>query len=114
MTKNYDATLLKPYVKTYNVNLDYSSYDDREMALSIAETTGIKDSQGKYLDIIGQYTGSIYQLITKDEMAITFPLINVDTGEDTGETMTITEMSQAVISFARKLQKERDNPVVNN
>ena len=114
MTKNYNADLGIQYVKTFTATLDYLSMDDRNMAFSIMESTGIKDSKGKYLDIVGQYTGSIYQLITKDQMGDTFPLINFDTGEETGETMTITEMSQAVISFARKLQKERDNPVVTN
>lgn len=115
MTKNYDATLGIPYVKTFNATLDYSSNDNREMALSVTETMGIKDSQGKYLDISGLYSDSFSEPFTTNEMDITtFPLINVDTGEETGETMTIREMSQVLISFVRKIQKERDNPVVTN
>jgi hypothetical protein len=115
MTKNYNATLGIPYVKTFNINFDYSCYDNREVALSVTETMGIKDSQGKYLDISGLYSDSFSEFITTNEMDnTTFPLINVDTGEETEQTMTIREMNQVLISFVRKYQKERDNPVVTN
>jgi hypothetical protein len=114
MTKNYNANLGVPYVKISFLNLDYSMANDieRQFVFNAMEGMGIKDTEQNYYDIGGIYSNNLSQIVLKNEANNIFPLIDVDTGEETGKTMTTREMNQVLMSFIRKYQKERDNPVI--
>lgn len=106
MSRNYNTTLSKPYVRVQQIVIKYGTSEDQRADISINEGAAIVDADGLINAIHGSL-GSIEKVVSLSEIeSESFSLINPATGEALGTTMSLQDLYVAIASYIRSIQQE--------
>ena len=105
MTRNYNTTLNKPYIRGQEIIIKYGVSETERVKIVINESEAIVDADG-HTNIISGYSNSFPHTISLSDISSeTFELINPSTGDEVGQTMSLQTLFVAITSYIRKLQK---------
>ena len=108
MTKNYDTTQKTPFILAQEILIKFGISESERIKLSINEVKAIVDADGES-NIIHGFSNNLDKIINYADLnSETFELIDVETGENIGEEMSLKDLFAAIISYVRKIQKEID------
>ena len=108
MTKNYDTTQKTPFILAQEILIKFGVSESERIKLSINEVKAIVDANGE-TNIIQGFSNNLDKIINfADINSETFELIDVETGENIGEEMSLKDLFAAIVSYVRKIQKEID------
>jgi hypothetical protein len=105
--RNYNTENGKPYVRANQVVIAYNTDPEKFVEVNISESMAIVADGKTYSNLTK--TESISKTLTATQLATeSFPLINPATGAATGQTMTLLALAQAITSYVRVIQNEKD------
>ena len=103
--KNYNTKNLDPFYRVRDITINYLTDPSQIGIVSFTENLAII-TNGK-THIISQDNTPLTRGISKADIETEiFNLIDLETGVETGETMTLEELFIGIASYARKIQKE--------
>lgn len=102
---NYQETNVAgtSYVRCNKIDVDNK---DVYKAITFYEEQVVNLNDG---DVIRRNIDKVGSQLTVDNAATTFPVLNPETGEDSGVTMTYQDVYVALYSLYLHMAKERDN-----
>jgi hypothetical protein len=106
MTREYNTTKKIPFILTQEILIKFGTSEFTKIRLSINEVEAIVDADGE-TNIIQGFSNNLDKIISLAALnSENFELINTETGENIGEQMSLKDLFAAIISYARKIQKE--------
>lgn len=104
MSHNYNTINGKPYIRISQLNIKYNSDDSNLINIEAFEKLAVALNDGSIF--IGDgFNGSFSKTFTKENLLNDdFELINLSTGEATGQRMSYLNLHIAMSSFLRKIQ----------
>lgn len=107
MTKNYNTTNQKPFLRISEFNGVYSTNKTELIKIKIQENYALTDIDNEVYEV--QEIAPLTTIVTyEDLLTKEFPIIDITTGEQTGEIKTFLSLFYEFASFLRYLQLQRD------
>ena len=108
MTREYDTTQVKPFIKAQEILIKFGTSESERVKLTINEVEAIVDADGE-TNIIQGYSNNLDKIISLSDLnSEIFELIDPVTGKNIGQQMFLKDLFAAIISYVRKFQKEND------